>query len=135
MTPATFTDNMGRSWSLNPTMLDVRRLKAEFGVDPAAALLTGGGLAAFLFGDPEKLAAGLWLLVKDQATTAGVSEDDFFAAIDGPALERAAEAMLAASAGLFPRSSAGQAVRDNLPAALAAIDAAVAKTVAEPAKG
>lgn len=97
--PAKFTDRHGREWGLTLTVADLKPLRDDLKFD-VTGLASGEQIGRVLYGDPEGLVAVLHLLAKPT----GVTPDEFADGFDGPALERAGEALLEAFADFFPRS-------------------------------
>lgn len=132
MTVATFTDRHGTEWRLpGLTLGDFPRFRAE-GVDLNAVLRTPAGMADLLFGDPERLGRFAWLLCETEAAGRGVCPDQFAGGFDGPALERLGEAVAELLADFFPRSRVAAAIKGNLRASLAEIDAKMIAAVTAP---
>lgn len=126
-----FKDCLGREWSLRITVGALGQVRREAGVDLGQAMRSDQALADLLFGDPATLVSVLWVLVSDQALGLEVSPDSFAHGFDGPALERATEALLAAVADFFPRSKVGQALRTSLGRTLERMDQAVIERLAQ----
>ena len=95
----TFTDNMGRTWTLVVNVATIKRVRALCGVDlnsivevedgkPAAKLLER------LSGDPVLLVDVLYAVCRPECEQKGVSDEDFGAAMAGDAVEQATDALL-----------------------------------------
>lgn len=124
-----FKDFLGREWSLRLTVGALGQVRRETGADLGQAMRSDQALADLLFGDPATLVSVLWVLVADQARE--VTPESFANGFDGPALERATEALLAAVADFFPRSKVGAALRASLGRTLERMDQAVIERLAQ----
>jgi len=122
----TFTDARGRTWPVQITVGTLRRGKA-LGVDLAGAVGPKGDFAK-LFADPEAFVSLLLLLLGAELKAAGLGEDEFLEAVDGPTIERATLAFLEAVAD-FTRPSLAKAMtcrlREVVAAETAAAEAAI----------
>jgi len=106
----TFTDNKGRTWTLEVTVATVKRVRALCRVDlnsiveldknnkPSAELLER------LSSDPVLLVDVLYAVCKPQADKLGVSDEDFGEAMAGDAIEHATTALLEEVINFFPES-------------------------------
>lgn len=98
---ASFKDAAGRDWQLAITYGDVKRCKADAGVDLGALLKAKGKedalapLTEFL-GDMEKMVTVVFCLVEAQAKKLSVTPENFAEALDGDAIERMADAFFEA---------------------------------------
>ena len=90
----TFSDSTGRTWTIAVSPAAAAEVHETTGVDLLSALKHGRLFPAL--DDPARLGATLWALVRAQAHSEGVSREAFETALDGPALERAQEALVAA---------------------------------------
>lgn len=99
--PTSFTDSAGQDWQLRFTLRALESVRKEFGVDfsPSA----DGQAFLVLSRDPLKLGAVLWTLCESQADNLGVSPEQFAERFDGPTLDAAYDALVAASIELAPR--------------------------------
>lgn len=120
-----WTGSDGREWSIRLTVGSLGDVREKSGVDLGAALRSERDLADLIFGDPSALVRMLWVLIEDQAEGTGVGPIEFAHGFDGPALEAATEALLAAVADFFPRSKVGRAIRENLTQTLERLDRAI----------
>ena len=105
-----FTDNKGRTWTLEVTVATVKRVRALCRVDlnsiveldknnkPSAELLER------LSSDPVLLVDVLYAICKPQADKLGVSDEDFGEAMAGDAIEYATSALLEEVINFFPES-------------------------------
>lgn len=115
-----FSDSQGRDWPLVISIAHVGELKRDAGFDLGKA----GDEVAFakaLFGDPVTIANVLWVLVRKGAGS--VTQEEFFAALDPDAVERATDALLEAIADFFHRRRSGP-VKARIPELMAAVDKA-----------
>ena len=104
----TFTDNKGRTWTLEVTVATVKRVRGLCKVDlnsiveldrnnrPSAELLEQ------LSSDPVLLVDVLYAVCKSQADKLGVSDVDFGEAMAGDAIEHATTALLEEIIDFFP---------------------------------
>ena len=104
----TFTDNKGRTWTLEVTVATVKRVRALCRVDlnsiveldknnkPSAELLER------LSSDPVLLVDVLYAVCKPQADKLGITDEDFGEAMAGDAIEQATGALLDEIVDFFP---------------------------------
>jgi hypothetical protein len=105
-----FTDNKGRTWTLEVTVATVKRVRALCRVDlnsiveldknnkPSAELLER------LSSDPVLLVDVLYAICKPQADKLGVSDEDFGEAMAGDVIEHATTALLEEVIDFFPEA-------------------------------
>ena len=105
-----FTDNKGRTWTLEVTVATVKRVRALCRVDlnsiveldknnkPSAELLER------LSSDPVLLVDVLFAVCKPQADKLGITDEDFGEAMAGDAIEHATTALLEEVICFFPES-------------------------------
>ena len=105
-----FTDNKGRTWSLEVTVATVKRVRALCKVDlysiveldknnkPSAELLER------LSSDPVLLVDVLFAVCKPQADKLGITDEDFGEAMAGDAIEHATNALLEEIIDFFPEA-------------------------------
>lgn len=97
---ASFKDKNGRSWTIKLDAPTVRQVQSDCGglnlFDPE------GKAYDQLYDDPLLLCDVLWILVRKEADTAGVSGEQFFEAIGGDPLDAALAAILEAVKDFFP---------------------------------
>ena len=103
-----FTDNLGRTWSLVVNVAAIKRVRALCGVDlnaiveidkdqnPTAELLER------LSTDPVLLVDVLFAVCKPECDQKGVTDEDFGAAMAGDAIEQATGALLDEIVDFFP---------------------------------
>ena len=106
----TFTDNKGRTWTLEVTVATVKRVRGLCKVDlnsiveldknnkPSAELLER------LSSDPVLLVDVLYAVCKPQADKLGVTDEDFGEAMAGDTIEHATTALLEEVINFFPES-------------------------------
>ena len=106
----TFTDNKGRTWTLEVTVATVKRVRGLCKVDlnsiveldknnkPSAELLER------LSSDPVLLVDVLYAVCKPQADKLGVTDEDFGEAMAGDAIEYATSALLEEIIDFFPEA-------------------------------
>lgn len=103
--PRTFTDNAGRSWQIAVTVSTIRRVRAEAGVDLAAAGRTAPGGESVLeriASDPVLLADALYAIVRPEAEARKITPEQFGEALAGDAVEAAADALVEEIVDFFP---------------------------------
>lgn len=132
---AQFTDASGGEWVVRLTVGALADVREQAGVDLGQAIRSEGSLADLIFGDPAMLVRALWVLVESQAKAAGVDPVAFAHRFDGPTLERATEALLAAVADFFPRSKVGMMLRQNLTQAMSRLDDAIIQKLSSTSSG
>ena len=96
----TFTDSMGRSWSLEITVATLKRVRAVAGVDLIEA--AGGTLLDRLVADPVLLGDVLYACVKPQADERKITDEDFGRSLAGDAIDHATTALLEEFVAFFP---------------------------------
>ena len=103
----TFRDNDGRSWNLTLNVYAVKKVRDLLGVD---LLDLGGetpsakepGLLYRLIADPVLLVDVLYVVCRDQADQAGVTDEQFGRAMAGDAIDAATRAFLEELADFTP---------------------------------
>ncbi len=105
-----FTDNLGRTWTLVVNVAAIKRVRALCGVDlnaiveidknnnPTAELLER------LSTDPVLLVDVLYAVCKPECEQKGVTDEDFGAAMAGDAIEQATSALLDEVVDFFPEA-------------------------------
>ena len=96
----TFTDNAGRPWTIAINVDAIKRVRGLLGVDLMDAV--EGKLIQNLLENPILLCDVVYCLVKAQADSAGVSDEDFGRSMGGDAIDLATAAMLEELVGFFP---------------------------------
>ena len=126
-----FTDNLGRTWTLVVNVAAIKRVRALCGVDlnaiveidknnnPTAELLER------LSTDPVLLVDVLYAVCKTECDQKGVSDEDFGAAMAGDAIEQATAALLDEVVDFFP--TAKRAALQKILAATRRIEALAKK--------
>lgn len=89
-----FVDSNNRTWVIQIHVAAVKRLRALVNVDLYALLEDGTSSLGRLLGDPVQLCDVLYVLCKDQADAAGISDEDFGRGMRGDAIERASKAFV-----------------------------------------
>jgi hypothetical protein len=87
-----FTDNAGRSWTVEINVAALKRVKGLTGVDLLEVL--DGTLIERLIRDPVLLCDVLYAACKPEADRVGVSDEEFGRAMAGDAIALATEALL-----------------------------------------
>ena len=96
----TFTDALGRPWSLEITVATLKRVRAVAGVDLIEA--AGGTLLDRLVADPVLLGDVLYACVKPQADERKITDEDFGRSLAGDAIDHATTALLEEFVAFFP---------------------------------
>lgn len=96
----TFTDALGRSWSVEITVATLKRIRAVAGVDLLEA--AGGTLLDRLVADPVLLGDVLYAVVKPQADDRKITDEDFGSSLAGDAIDSATTALLEEFVAFFP---------------------------------
>lgn len=104
-----FTDNLGRSWTVSINVTAIKRVRGILGIDLYQLVDEGLKALGRLVADPVQLADVLFVLCKDEAEAQQVSDEDFGRALYGDAITLAAEAFVEELVDFFPdaRSRAG----------------------------
>jgi len=87
-----FRDKIGRDWSVEVNVAAMRRVRGLVGVDLME--IVEGTLIERLIRDPCLLCDVLYAVCRPQAEAAGISDEDFGAAMAGDAIEDGTNAML-----------------------------------------
>lgn len=96
----TFTDNAGRSWTVRVDVAVIKRVRDTLATN-IVDLSPAGGFAK-LSDDVVLLVDVLYVLVRDQAAAANVTDEEFGRGLAGDALDQASKALLAELAAFFP---------------------------------
>jgi len=132
-----FKDATGRHWAVRVDVGAVKRVRSALGVDlmQVSGKGTGEGrepsVLERLASDPVLLVDVIYVLCRDQAVAAGVSDEQFGAAMAGDALDGAVKAMLAAIVDFFPNPRERAALKRVLSAAEAEAEKARARVESE----
>jgi hypothetical protein len=129
---ARFKDSKGRDWDIVLNVGLIGELKRDAAFDLGKAAEAGERFGDFLFADPSTLANVLWVLVRRQATSQGVTEEQFPYVLDGDAIDRAGDALMEAVIDFFHRRRAG-AMKARLPKLLAKMDAEIQAAMSQAA--
>jgi len=97
---ATFTDNSGRTWTVQVNVETIRRVRAMVAVDLLDT--AGGEVLEKLITDPVLLCDVLYALCKEQADGQAVTDEQFGRAMAGDVIDQATEALLEELSGFFP---------------------------------
>ncbi|MCB9838202.1 MAG: hypothetical protein H6813_02590 [Phycisphaeraceae bacterium] len=87
-----FTDNEGRSWTVEVNVAALKRAKGLAGVDLMGVL--DGDLIERFIRDPVLLCDALYAVCKPEVDARSVTDEDFGRAMAGDAIEQATEALL-----------------------------------------
>lgn len=97
----TFTDNLGRSWTITIDVSAIKRVRSLLDVNILD--VAGGDLLQRVIEDPVLLCDVIYCLVKPDADAREVSDEDFGRSMAGDAIELATTAFLEELADFFPR--------------------------------
>lgn len=94
-----FKDKEGREWRLEMNVAQAKRLKDRLDID----VLDGGHSVNKLAQDPYTAANVLYVLCEQQATAAGISDEQFGALLAGDSFDDATTALLEELVDFFPK--------------------------------
>ena len=97
---ATFTDNSGRTWTVQVNVETIRGVRAMLGVNLLDT--AGGKVLQQLADDPVLLCDVIFAICKAEADAKGVSAEDFGRAMAGDPVEQATEALVEELVNFFP---------------------------------
>lgn len=102
-----FTDNLGRAWTLVVNVATIKRVRALCGVDLNSIIEVEDGkpttkLLERLSTDPVLLVDVLYAVCKPECDSKNVTDEDFGAAMAGDAIENATAALLDEVIDFFP---------------------------------
>jgi hypothetical protein len=103
----TFNDNAGRTWNLTLNVWTVKKVRDLLGVDlldlgGESASAQKPGLLFRLIADPVLLVDVLYVVCKDQADSASITDEQFGRAMGGDAIDAATKAFLEELADFTP---------------------------------
>ena len=104
-----FTDNLGRAWTLVVNVATIKRVRALCGVDLNSIIEVEEGkpsakLLERLSTDPVLLVDVLYAVCKNECDSKNVSDEDFGSAMAGDAIEHASAALLDEIIDFFPEA-------------------------------
>ena len=104
-----FTDSLGRAWTLVVNVATIKRVRALCGVDLNTIVEVEDGkpsakLLEKLSSDPVLLVDVLYAVCKPECDQRGVSDEDFGAAMAGDSVEAATDALLDEVIDFFPET-------------------------------
>ena len=104
-----FTDSLGRAWTLVVNVATIKRVRALCGVDLNTIVEVEDGkpsakLLEKLSSDPVLLVDVLYAVCKPECDQRNVSDEDFGAAMAGDAVEQATDALLDEVIDFFPEA-------------------------------
>ena len=107
----TFADNLGRTWYVAVNVTTIRRVRGALDIDLYQLVDDGMQALGRLVADPVRLADVLYVLCKDEADKANVTDEDFGRAMAGDAIALATDAFLAELTDFFPDERSRAALR------------------------
>lgn len=122
-----FTDTNGKAWLVDINVNVAKRIKKQLQLDLLDKL--GLQLLEGIASDPIQLANVLYVCLEDQATAAGINDEQFGSALSGDVLENAATAFMEAVRDFFP--SARRQVIAKALGKMKAVEAATTKRALE----
>lgn len=102
MASTKFKDTADRKWNLKLSVPAIKRFQDELDINLGTDMHRVQDLA----GDPVKFAAGLVAILRPQIEEAGITEEEFYEALDGSTLHAAAEAYVEACLQFMPAARA-----------------------------
>ncbi len=128
--PTTFNDTSGRQWDVSLTVGAIKRVREALGL--SLADLSEQTLAS-LIDDPSLIADVCWHICKPAAGS--VTEEQFYAGLDGPTVDAASSALLEAVVNFCrsPRRPLVQKILDKLRRVEAAAASVIEKRLDNPA--
>ena len=98
-----FTDTTGRKWAVEVNATTLKRVRGLLDINLLTVLEDECKLLADLHSDPILLVDVLYVLCRDQAEKAGVSDEDFGRAMSGDVIEAGLAALLEELTSFFPK--------------------------------
>lgn len=98
----TFKDSASRTWTLAINVAAIKRVRSLLNIDLYRLVDDRMKGLGELLGDPVQLVDVLYVLCRDEAAAAGVSDEAFGQAMAGDVLELATDAFLAEFTDFFP---------------------------------
>ncbi len=98
----TFTDTVGRTWTITIHVAAIKKLRGTLDVDLFRLADDGFRGLAEIVGDPVKLVDVLYVLCAEQAQSLNITDEQFGAAMGGDVLLTAADAFVEELIGFFP---------------------------------
>jgi len=99
-----WSDAAGREWPCTLTVQSMRKIKESLKID----LLNSVTSIQKLVDEPLLVADIVWKLAEHEARKLGINQEQFFEALDGPALDRARAAFYEAWEDFFQKSPSQQ---------------------------
>lgn len=125
-----FKDANGREWAVEINVGQAKRVRASLQVDlPALVAGRADGLGELL-DDPIRLVDVLYVLCRDQAQKAGISDEQFGCGLGGDTLAQATDALVESLVDFFPDPKRREVLR-KLMAAARSIQAATLTELTE----
>ena len=107
----TFTDNAGRTWTVQVNVAAIKRVRGLVGIDLYKLVDDGFQALAKLVSDPVQLADVLYCLLKDEADAKQVTDEEFGRGLAGDAIMLAADAFVEELIDFFPDARARAGLR------------------------
>lgn len=107
----TFTDNAGRTWTVQVNVAAIKRVRGLLGVDLYRLVDDGFQALAKLVSDPVQLADVLYCLVKDEADAKQITDEEFGRGLAGDVITLAADSFVEELIDFFPDARARAGLR------------------------
>lgn len=107
----TFTDNAGRTWTVQVNVAAIKRVRGLLGIDIYKLVDDGFQALAKLVSDPVQLADVLYCLLKDEADAKQITDEEFGRGLAGDAITLAADAFVEELIDFFPDARARAGIR------------------------
>jgi hypothetical protein len=98
-----FKDSTARAWNVEINVAQIKAVRSAVGVDCYKLLEDKLQPLGELLGDPCAFVDVLWVLCREQAQAAGISDDAFGRCLGGDAIEAAGDAFVEELIDFFPR--------------------------------
>jgi len=112
----TFTDNAGRTWTVQVNVSAVKRVRGLVGIDLYKLVDDGFQALGKLVSDPVQLADVLFCLVKEEAEAKQITDEEFGRGLAGDAITLAADAFVEELIDFFPDARARASLRKAIEA-------------------
>lgn len=109
-------------WNLSLNVGLIEDIKEKSGVDLDLLIQKPEEFSQLLMMQPKKLVELLWCICEEQAKKENIDPRSFGRMFDRTTLDSAGNALIESILDFYPRSSAGRAIRNNLPRILKDMD-------------